>query len=258
MLIPSKKQSDFLRRKLARPERKQFKSALIIGAMLLVSIALFTLLLNLTMPDLTKSKLSGNFSSSLQATTATMDIRCSSAWRLLIGKSESIDLTMTFDDNSLLALSQLHAHWNPSNVALGLMRQGKGGERDAEPNETELYWDEKQLAAYLNLVQGEVQISRVEISETQVKVYGSITLTGRRHSIYLAARPVSDDLGRVVFTASEWQAEGLAPTEQLKTKIGEALSFMPDLSPLAWKVWPKQVVLKTGEMLVYGSSSCCR
>jgi hypothetical protein len=106
-------------------------------------------------------------------------------------------------------------------------------------------------------VQEEVLVSRVEISETQVAVYGSIALAGGRYNIYLAGRPKSDDLGQVVFSAAEWRAEGLAPTEQLKTSLCEALSFTPDLAPLAWKVWAKQVVLTPGIMLVYGGSSCC-
>ena len=235
-------------------ERGNYWRALFLG---FIGMALFVLLFSLILPWAAEGALAQSFSQGLLAKTVLADVRANSAWRLLNGKSESIELMMEFDDNSLLALSLLRAKWGPSNVALGLMRKGRGGERDAEPTDTELYWDEASLAAYLNRVQANVLVSRVEISEEQVAIYGNIALAGARRNIYLAGRPKSDDLGRVVFLAGEWRVEGLAQTQQLQNSLCEALSFEPDLSPLAWKVWAKQVVLRPGSMLVYGSSSCC-
>ena len=228
-----------------------------LGAALLVSVLIFIVFLSLIMPWTEEKALCRSFRQGLQAKVVQADIGASSAWHLLIGKSESIDLMMEFDDSSLLTLALLHAHWGPSNVALALMRRGKGGERDAEPTATELYWDESRLATYLNKVQREVLVSQVQINAEQVEIYGSIMLNGGRHNIYLAGSPQSNDIGQVVFKASEWRAEGLTPTEQLKESICEALSYEPDLSPLAWKVWAKQVELSPGQMRVYGSSSCC-
>jgi hypothetical protein len=237
--------------------RKKLRFGLILGTALLVCAVLFALLLSFALPQAAEAALARGFQHSLQASSVQAAVQATSGWRLLGGKTESIELEIAFDDTSLLALSRLRAQWGPSNVALGLMRQGRGGARDAEPQHTELYWDETTLAAYLNRVQEEVLVYRVEISAEQVAVYGSITRAEGRHDIYLAGRPKSDDLGQVVFKAAEWQAEGLAQTEQLIDGICEALSFTPDLSPLAWKVWAKQVVLEPGVMLVYGSSSCC-
>jgi hypothetical protein len=239
------------------PKREGQGRALIFGAILFLSMALFILVLGLTLPWAAERAIIRSFRLGLQAKVVLADVKAGSAWRLLGGKSESMELMMEFDDTSLLALSALRACWGPSNVALSLMRRGRGGERDAEPTDTELYWNEANLASYLNRVQGEVLVSRVEISEEQVAIYGSVALFGGRHNIYLAGRPKSDDLGRVVFTAREWRVEGPAQTEQLRKSLCEALSFEPNLSPLAWKVWAKQVVLSPGMMLVYGSSSCC-
>jgi hypothetical protein len=231
------------------------REIIIVAVALLLGVAL---LFCFSQPQVVEGDLVRRFGRDLQAQTVLAEVTCSSNWHLFRGRSESIELFMEFDSGSLLALSRLRASWGPSNVALGLMRSGRGLERDAEPNYTELYWDESCLAAYLNWVQGEVLVSRVEIGEAWVAIYGSIEVAGLQHDIYLAGRPKSNDLGQVEFPAALWRVEGLEQTEQLKNSLCLALSFQPDLSPLAWKVWAKQVVLSPGQMLVYGSSSCCR
>ncbi|MCL1975583.1 MAG: hypothetical protein FWG61_05415 [Firmicutes bacterium] len=228
-----------------------------LGLLLLISALIFTLLLSIILPWAAKGALSRSFCQGLQAKTVVADIKTRSVWQLLRGKSESMSFTMEFDDNSLLALSSLQAQWGPSNVAFGLMRRGRGSERDAEPSTTQLYWDEVKLAAYLNRVQSEVLVSQVRIGSEQVEINGSMILNGGRHNFYLACLPRSDDLGQVIFKVSVWHIEGLVATQQLEERLCKVLSFEPDLSPLAWKVWAKQVVLSPGQMLVYGSSSCC-
>jgi len=248
---------DIFPRPSSAREREFVQRALRWGVMALLFVAFFVLLLNLTLPWAAEGALIRSFGQTLQTKAIEADVQANPSWRLLSGRTDQLELLMEFDDNSLLALSLLRAQWGPSNVALRLMRQGKGSERDAEPNATELYWDETRLAAYLNRVQGDVLVSRVIIDDTGVAIYGSVALDGGRHNIYIFGQPKSDDLGRVVFTADEWRADGLVQTEQLKERLCEALSFEPDLSPLAWKVWAKQVVLSPGQMLVYGASTCC-
>lgn len=244
-------------RQASARERAQAKRALRRLAMLVLLLLFSAILCAVTLPWAAEGALCRSFGQGLQAKTVAADVKAAPFWKLFAGKTDSMELWLEFDDASLISLTQLRARWGSSNVALSLMRRGEGSARDAEPTETELTWDEARLAAYLNRVQGEVLVSRVEIRAEDVSIYGSIDLAGAKHNVFLSGTPHTNDLGQVVFTADECRAEGLALTEQLCESLSAALSFEPDLSPLYWKVWAKQVVLEEGKMTVYGGSSCC-
>jgi len=227
------------------------KKILATASSLLAFILCFVLLSALFLPHLTEQRLSRNFRHYLNASSVSADVGSKNIISLLQGHTETINIKIEAGEKSILNISSLEASWNKSNVVLNLLSGPRLYIRDAEANNTVIYWNNQTLAAYLNQTQNVITNISLVIGEENIAVSGR-TKDG---NISFNAIPKIDDY--LSFELTELSLNGVSQTEEELKPYQTALTLDIKLTPLKWKIWVRQVILSEGQMKLVGSSSCC-
>ncbi len=230
-------------------ERKKFKFLARRSTMIILFIIFGLIFLQIFLPFAAESAIRRSLGEALAAESISADLKAVPVFKIFAGNADSLDITITTNQNSLLNLTKLEAVWMQNNV-LDYLRNGQLMSTEAQPTYLSLYWTEATLVKYLNSLQSQILISGITIGEQSLDIIGRIDLVGKQQTILLNCKPQITDQ-QIQLKLNSWQMEELIMTDQLENRLNEALTFKPSLAPLAWDLNLEQVIIDQQQLIIY-------
>ncbi len=230
-------------------ERKKFKFLARRSTMIILFIIFGLIFLQIFLPFAAESAIRSSLGEALAAESISADLKAMPVFKIFGGYADSLDISIITNQNSLLNLTKLEAKWAQNNV-LNYLRNGQLMTTEAQPIYLSLYWTEAALVKYLNTIQSQILISGITIGEQSLDIIGRIDLAGKQQTILLNCKPQIIDQ-QIQLKLNSWQMEALIMTDQLQNRLNEALTFKPNLAPLAWDLDLEQVLVNQEQLIIY-------